>query len=345
MAIEKAGNSLFNRTGPGTGSVAQPIREANAAAVNGGEVKIVKPSLAALFKSKGGPQIVFWNDGPDSRESEALRATGRYGDFIQANVIENKLREALARRGAVSREILSRYSQPAGPDFAAAVAASLGGASAGMGLGAQLGGPVAAASVGGAAFLGTLIKELVPERRMAAEAAWARVVDSMTPVERYGLLAYVRPIATENARAENKVFQGGSVGDPCGPWRWADDPPAGHTIFGGQISRTVALMETLFRQKCVPDSVSQDNTATTQVMALYLLLAVAGAHDDEKQCWQMRELWPYLRDGKTAPAYQEYFRAQNNKQLGALRRQANEGLIHTIFNPPISPAMARELEK
>lgn len=238
----------------------------------------------------------------------------------------------------------ARYSAVASPSFIAAVGQGFSTATTVADL-AKVGGPKAAAVGAAIGFMGGLIGGLIPTERNEAEAKWDAVVAAMPPIDRYLVFAGVRPIANNNCRQQGIVLPGGTPFDPCGPWRWADDPEGGHSPWGGPVGRTVNLLERLCRQPVVPATVANDTLEQKSQLALYILLFMAGAHDDRRMPWQMRAMWPLIADGKVAPPLVAEFGPYSNIRLGELRRIAVLRGIRDIWNPILTPSLRVELGK
>lgn len=245
----------------------------------------------------------------------------------------------------------SRYRAVAGPDGLAAVnqGLSLMGTASSIG---SFAGPLGTAIAGGIGMMGGLIMGLVPTERAAQRAQWDTLVATMSPIERYGVFAGVREFANRAVRSEGVILEGGAPYDPCGPWRWATDPEWGHTDWGGPVSRTVELLERLFRQPCIPPEVELDTEKNKRSLAFYVLLFCAGAHDNRRTPGAMRAVWPMLSEGRTAPPLTRYFAQWKDTQLGVLRARASSPtskadtfVFKSIWNPLLTPMMRKVLRE
>lgn len=240
------------------------------------------------------------------------------------------------------KRLATRFSAVAGPEFIGAIESATSGAELGYSLGSSVG---TYGAIGGVAagFLAGLVSGLVPTARNNAEAAWDRVIESMTPMERYACVAQIRPIAEANAKSEDTFFLGGSLLDRCGPWRWANDPPLGHSPWGGPVGRTVNLLERLARKPWLPLGFERETPENKRVVALYILLFCAGAHDDGAQPWQMRAMWPLIAEGRVAPQLVREFGEWSNVRLGDCRAQAQRMGLRSLWRAPLSPSMRKAL--
>ena len=278
--------------------------------------------------------VSFWFDPPPPAKT------------FREYVISQKSRSR-APRASAQAAFTERFSRVAGPDAFAAVEQGLAFGGIGATVGAAAGAPIAgiggviggiAGAVGG--FVAGVTAGLVPTARNEAEGQWDRIVGAMSPLERYALFPTMRNVAINNLRAQSLVLPGGSAQDPAGPWRWADDPPLGHSPWGGPVGRTVNLLERLFRVRCVPSSISSDPPADRDTLALYVILFCAGAHDDGKRPSDMRAVWPLLANGQTAPELVREFGPYANQRLGDLRATVAPARgIRTIWNPVLTPSM------
>ena len=210
---------------------------------------------------------------------------------------------------------------------------------------AKAAGPKGVAIGAAVGMVGGFIAGIIPSERNAAEAKWDSVVQAMSPIDRYLVLGTIQPLATDNCRKEGKVLQGGTIMDPCGPWRWADDPRGGHSPWGGPIGRTVNFVERLFLMPVVPNSVANDSDVQKDQLSLYLLLFMAGAHDDEKKPTDMRFMWPIIESGRATPPLVSYMAKYKDAYLGTLRDLAKLRGINNIWNPLLTPSMRSQLEQ
>lgn len=274
--------------------------------------------------------ITFWDDPAPPAST--------LGEYIQG---QRAARVALNPRGNVAA-FVARYGTIAGPDFLAALdnATQLA-----QGTSSFAGSFGAVGSIAGGAIglVGGLVMGLIPTERNAAEARWDAIVSAMPPLQRFGVAASIKPVAARACESESEILPGGSALDRCGPWRWANDPPLGHSPWGGPIGRTVNLLERLARRPWLPPGVSMDTPEHKSLLALWVVLFCAGAHDDGKMPWEMRAMWPLIAGGNVAPMLVAECGPYSNVKLGKLRAQAVERGITTIFNPPLSPQMRKAL--
>ena len=288
-------------------------------------------------------RLAWWFDAPSDAEIRALLSSGRFGDYLAGLQKTRSLRAELLRRSKYGASAIARYRAVAGPSFASALET---GSQLGETVGslAAAGGPIAqgAAILGG--MLGGLVLGIIPFERNAAEEQWRKFTSALKPIDRYAILSQLRSVALENARRERKEFPGAIPGDPLGPWRWADDPPLGHSPWGGPVGRTVNLVEILAENTMVPQETADDNTSEKRFVALYTLLALAGAHDDDKTPEQMRALWPRFENGTISPVHTPYFMKLKTRKLGVLRASASSQGIRGIWNPPVTPGIKKALE-
>lgn len=277
--------------------------------------------------------VSFWFDPPPPAKT--------FGEYITG-----QKSRSTAPRASAQAAFVERFSRVAGPDAMAAVQQGLAFGGVASAVGAAAGAPIAgiggviggiAGAVGG--FVTGVTMGLVPSERNAAEGQWDRIVGAMSPLERYALFPTIRNVAANNLRAQSMVLPGGTPQDPGGPWRWADDPPLGHSPWGGPVGRTVNLLERLFRVQCVPSSISSDPADERRVLALYLVLYCGGAHDDGKRPSDMRAVWPMLAEGRTAPLVRE-FGEFANQRFETLRGSVGPAAgIRTIWNPVLTTSM------
>lgn len=278
--------------------------------------------------------VSFWFDPPPPSST------------FREYVISQKSRST-APRASAQNAFAERFSRVAGPDAFKAVEQGLAVGGVAATIGAAAGAPIAgiggviggiAGAVGG--FIGGVTAGLVPTARNEAEGQWDRIVTALSPLERYALFPTMRNVAANNLRAQQLVLPGGSPQDPGGPWRWADDPPFGHSPWGGPVGRTVNLLERLFRVRCIPQLGAGDSQEDRDTLSLYVVLFCAGAHDDGKRPSDMRAVWPLLANGQTAPELVREFGQWANRSLGDLRNTiAPQRRIRTIWNPVLTPSM------
>ena len=250
----------------------------------------------------------------------------------------------IVERDAAIRQFAGRYSTIASPDMMKAIGQGFQTATQVADM-AKAAGPKGVAIGAAVGMVGGFVAGIIPGERNEAEAKWDAIVQTMTPMERYLVLATIQPLATSNARKEGKVFEGGNVMDPCGPWRWADDPEGGHSPWGGPIGRTVNFVERLFLMPVIPNSVANDSDVQKDQLALYLTLFMAGAHDNRRNVDNMRFMWPVIESGRSAPPLVSYMVKYKTVNLGLLRELAKRRGINNIWNPLLTPNMRAELER
>lgn len=291
------------------------------------------PSIQATDVFAGQPlRVVYWNDPTeDPPHIRALFASGKFGNTVLAYQERRTLRDRLSDRAALSRAALARYRTPNAPSFAQILASGDALSATGMQLGA-VGGTAgqAVGAVGG--LLAGLVLGVIPTERNQAESEWRALTGAMQPIDRYCLSGQLQPIV------DAMFAQQGMAS--LGPFRWADDPPLGHSPYGGPVGRMVALVEILLERPFIP-ATPLENPRELEFLALYVACFAAGAHDDTKKLQDMRELWPRLRDGRIAPQFVDYFRRWAEQPLSELRSRAKTYGVNTVFNPPLTPSLQR----
>jgi hypothetical protein len=250
----------------------------------------------------------------------------------------------LVGRDAALRQFATRYSGVASPDMMKAIGQGFQTATQIADM-AKVAGPKGVAIGAAVGMVGGFVAGIIPTERNEAEAKWDSIVSAMSPMDRYLVLATIQPLATDNARKEGKVFEGGTIMDPTGPWRWADDPELGHSPWGGPIGRTVNFVERLFRMPLVGNEVANDSETQKDQLGLYLVLFMAGAHDNRRKVSDMRYFWPIIESGRAAPPLVEYMKKYKEVDLLTLRQLAVLRGINNIWNPLLTPSMRVQLER
>lgn len=318
------------------------LRKPRVATPNDGRPEIMPNALPVVTVEVEKPRIAWWF-APSDAETAALLASGRAGDYLRGVAKEAIIRRELLKRTEFGARAIARYRNVAPPSFATALDTGTV-VSEQIGSMAAAAGPVGSAvgAIGG--LLGGIVLGVIPFARNEAEDSWRRFTAQLQPIDRYAILSQLRFVAVRNAREERKVFPGGTIADPTGPWRWADDPPLGHSPWGGPVGRTVNLVEILAEKQMVPDSCATDTTSEKRFVALYLVLALGGAHDDDKRPENMRELWPRFENGTISPIHQPYFMELKTRTFGELRANAPTQGLRSIWNPPITPGIERAIK-
>ena len=314
--------------------IQQQLREANQRAQD-------KRNLASALDRLGldpGPFAIARYNSGITRLFDPAKRPKTLRQYIRA---QRDIVNVVGRDAAV-RQFAARYSTIASPPLMEAVGKGFQTATSIADM-AKAAGPKGVAIGAAVGMVGGFVAGIIPSERNAAEAKWDAIVQAMTPIERYLVLGTIQPLATDNCRKEGKVLKGGNVMDPCGPWRWADDPAGGHSPWGGPIGRTVNFVERLFLMPVVPNSVANDTDIQKDQLALYVLLFMSGAHDDRKKPTDMRFMWPIIESGRAAPPLVSYMAKYKSAYLGTLRDLAKMRGINNIWNPLLTPAMRIEL--